>query len=97
MANDISRNPWRIDTPATGVNVWLSAVIPGVIHFEFVGYTVAASKAVINDLDGKLICQLSGASDLEEVRSGRIGNLHRGICLDGSSVLNSGIVLVFVK
>ena len=98
MANNVQKNPWVLDTPVDGVNVWLSLIIPGVIQFEFVGYTLDTSKVVLRDVDGQLIAILDGASDLRSVRTGTIGTLRRGCCLQATgTTLNSGVVLAYIK
>lgn len=103
MSNNIQRNPWVLDTPVDGVNVWMGVgnsipIIPGVLQLEFVNYTVDNSHVVFRDLDGILVAVLDGASDLRSVRTGNIGTLRRGLCFQATgTILNGGQVLVYIK
>lgn len=82
MANDVTRNPWILDTVAT---VWGTTAAPlplKVDHFEFFAYALDTDQVILKDLDGKIIWQDNGADDLKAVRSGGIGWLHRGLKVD---------------
>lgn len=96
MANDLSSRQWRLDTPLAfgqqGAVLWRANV--NVEHFEFSGYTTLGNLAIIKDLNGKVVWQATGTSDLQEVRSAKIGWIS-GLVLD--TLQGSGIVVVYLK
>ena len=94
MANDISSRQWRLDTPIAygqpNAILWYGNI--KVEHFEFSKYTAQGAKAILKDVNGKIVWDPTGSSTLEEVRSGKVGWVE-GLCLD---TLDSGIVLVYL-
>ena len=95
MANDLSSRQWRLDTPlafgAAGAVLFQSGIL--VEHFEFSGYAAQGNQAIIKNRNGKIVWQATGASDLEEVRSGKVGWVD-GLCLD---TLDSGLVIAYIR
>jgi len=90
MANDVSSNPMVFDTAGASV-VW--PYMTKVYHFEYSGYGTQGNVAIIKNRNGKVVCQMTGASDLEEVRSGNIGWIE-GIIVD--TLQGNGIVLAYL-
>lgn len=88
MANILSTNPWNIDTPGAGI---LKSGALKLKHIEFYGYAAATDKVIIQNRFGTVIAQLSGTTDLQEVRTGAIG------WVDGLIVptITSGKCLIF--
>ena len=68
--NDLSARQWHIDTPGAGV---LYPFNFKCAHIQYAGYSTQGNQAVITDKNGKIVCTLLGAADLEEVRSSKIG------------------------
>ena len=91
MANNLTSNPWVIDTP--GVTVLFKTDV-FVEHMEFVDYSVQGSQCVVQDRFGKTVWKALGAADLEEVRSGKIGEIY-GLVVP--TLQNSGILRVYFK
>jgi hypothetical protein len=107
MSIDATRNPWVITS--TGV-VWGAAgagaqaqPFPGssaqplpadIGQVEFTGYNAGTDYCVIEDLDGKVIWRGDGAADLETVRSGKIGWVHRGVQV---TTLTAGSVIIYIR
>jgi hypothetical protein len=94
MANDVTRNPWVLDT--VGI-VWgtVAQPLPARIgQIEFAGYSVDTDTCEVQDLDSKTIWIGNGAADLETVRSGKIGWSHRGLKV---STLTAGKVYVYIE
>lgn len=92
MANDIAGSPWVLDTPNASVILWRSRV--NIEHVEFVSYASQGSVVELRDINGRTIWLASGANDLTEVRSGKIGWVD-GLVL--AQCENGGKVLVYVK
>lgn len=90
MANLLAQNPMNIDTPGPGVIIKTKYKLK---HIEYVGYASATDKAIVTNAAGYIIAELTGAADLEEVRTSNIG------WVDGIAVptLTSGVVLIFVE
>jgi hypothetical protein len=82
MANDISTNPWTLDTVTTGT-IWPSNVY--VDHFEMIDYTLDTDTVQLRNGSGKVVWEANGASDLQEVRSGRVGTCFNGLYMSASS------------
>lgn len=96
MANDLSSRQWRLDTPVAfgqpGAVLWRGNI--NVEHFEFTGYAAQGNLAIIKDQNGKIVWQASGAADLQEVRSAKVGWVN-GLILD--TCQGNGIVVVYIK
>lgn len=92
MANNITQNPWVIDTASPSL-IWTGGA--KISHIEYVGYTLDTNIAVIKNQAGQIICQLDGAADLEEVRSGKIGWVQGGIAV--TQIDGNGIVRIFLE
>ena len=90
MANNITTNPWILDTTTTSV-IWPCTLY--VDHYEFVDYTNDMDTCTIKNGAGVEVWKANGASDLEEVRSGKVGVVHGGLYL---SQLSAGKVRVFL-
>ena len=95
MANDPSTNPWILDTVGTTPVLGTSNV--HVEHFEFAGYTTVTDTCQIKNGAGKVIWDGHGASDNQEVRSGKIGWIHGGLYLSALSTSSTGKVKVYIK
>jgi hypothetical protein len=104
MANDVSANPMFLDTPLayapptslTPVVVNPTVIFPSnvkVNHFEYVGYAAQGNLAIVKDRNGKLVSKMTGAADLEEVRTSKVGWIS-GLCLD--TCQGGGAVLVYL-
>lgn len=91
MANDITSNPWVLDTTTSSPLLPSSNVY--VSHFEFVGYTNSTDICQIKNAAGLVVWQGQGSTDLQPDHSGRIGTVHSGLYL---SRLDSGVVRVFL-
>lgn len=74
MANDITSNPWNLDTDVADGDFpnYANARIK-IAHIEFVGYSVATDIAAISDRNGNIIWEASGNVDLTNVVSQDIG------------------------
>jgi hypothetical protein len=96
MANDISSRQWRLDTALAfgqpGAVIWPYEI--NIEHIEFTGYGAQGTQAVIKDRNGKIKWSPTGAADLEEVRSGKIGWVE-GLCLD--TIQGGGVVTVYLR
>jgi hypothetical protein len=72
MSNQLAGNPWILDGSSLTkvlVTTWIK-----VEHFEYSGYTSnTSSKAQLADRNGNVIWTATGATDNEEVRSGKVG------------------------
>lgn len=95
MANDVSGRQWRLDTPVAfgGLNSLIWNGNAKIEHFEFTGYAAQGNQAIVKDRNGKIVWQASGAADLEEVRSGKVGWVN-GIVLD--TCTGGGIVVAYL-
>ena len=94
MANDMTRNPWVLDTVGT---IWgtVDQPLPCEINqVEFAGYALDTDTCELQDLDSKTIWIGNGASDLETVRSGKLGVIHKGVKL---TTLTAGKVYVYIR
>ena len=92
MANDLSSNPMVFDTAAAGTVVWPYNM--KIHHFEYSGYGTQGNLAILKNKNGKIVCQMTGADDLEEVRSGNIGWIE-GLIVD--TLQGNGIVLAYLS
>lgn len=92
MANNITQNPWVIDTAGAGL-IWTGGA--KISHIEFVGYTSDVDVCVVKNQAGQVICQLNGSDDLEEVRSGKIGWIQGGVAV--TQIDGGGIVRIFLE
>ena len=93
MANDISGNPWIIDTVNGAPLPFLSRVF--VKHMEYAGYAVQGNTCIVTDRNGRQIWLATGAFDLEEVRSGDFGVAVNG--LNCTQLDGGGILRVYIK
>lgn len=96
MANDLSSRQWRLDTPLAFGNaaavLWKANIF--VEHFEFSGYAAQGNTAIVKDQNGKIVWQATGAADLEEVRSAKVGWVN-GLVLD--TLQGNGVVIAYIK
>jgi|SRR5215831_3342876 len=100
MANQLTVNPWVIDTPvAAGV-----ILFAGDLHntqVEYVGYTADTDTVEVLDRYGNLVASLNGASDLRTVRTGRIGWIHgftvRTTKLDSTTNMPTGKLICYFE
>jgi hypothetical protein len=102
MANDVTKRPWKLDTPSPGSLVWPpGGILAGssandtvfIEHAEWANYAAQGHQCVLKDRNGAIVWSATGAGDLSEVRSGKIGPV-AGLILD---TLTSGQVLIFIK
>jgi len=86
MANLLNSMPWTIDTP--GASVLYKTPIK-VAHFEFSLYAAQGNEVIVQDQTGKQVWSATGAADLEEVRSAKVGWINGLIVptLQGGGVL----------
>jgi len=90
MANDLSARQWLLDTAGSTL-LWPFEV--KIIQIEFESYAADTDTCTVTDRNGKLVWQGNGSSDLQTVRSGRIGWVE-GLKL---TALTSGKVLVYLE
>jgi hypothetical protein len=92
--NNIGPRQWRLDTPIAFGQP--NAVIANwnikVNHFQFSGYAAQGNRAILKDQNGNIIETFTGAADLSEVRSAKIGVVN-GLILD---TLDAGAVYVYL-
>jgi len=88
--NDVSANPWVLDTPGPAL-LWPAQV--KVEHFEFVNYAAQGNQAIIQGFDGKIKWSVTGAADLEEVRSAKVGWIN-GLVMP--TLQGGGKILVYI-
>ena len=88
MANDISANPWKIDTAAAGV------IYAGPIKIENIIWAneAAAATLLITDANGKTIVSATATSGLLQQAFGKIGWV-RGLIV---STLSSGVLTIAI-
>jgi len=89
MANSFGSNPWVIDTASAAL---LCATDIKVNHFEFAGYASQGNQCLVQDRFGKTIWAAFGAADLEEVRSGKVGEVYG---LSVSTLQGAGVLRVY--
>jgi hypothetical protein len=82
MANEITGNPWTLDTTGLGL-VWQGNI--RVDHFEMIDYTADADVVVLKDQAGRVVWEGNGAVDLRPVKSGSIGWVYGGLVFASSS------------
>ena len=90
MANQLASLPWRLDT-ASGTAIFTGYM--QVAHFEFVGYSLDTDNIVVKDVNGRIVWQANGRSDLSPVASEWIGTI-QGLAL---TTRDDGDLLVFVE
>jgi hypothetical protein len=71
------------------VSTWIK-----VAHFEFSGYT-ASAVATVADRNGNIVWNATAASDLEEVRSAKVGWINGLQNISASQ--NGGKILVYFE
>lgn len=91
MADQLSGNPWVLD--GTTKNAVLVSTWIQVEHFEFADYTAGAS-VTLADRNGRIVWNATATSDLQEVRSAKVGWINGLQNL--SSAQNSGTILVYL-
>jgi hypothetical protein len=90
MANDISANPWKIDTPGAGVIYAFPVKITNIIWANF---TTAADALVMTDVNGKVIVNALVATTSQGMMSfGGMGWV-RGLIV---SSLTHGVVTIAI-
>lgn len=89
MSNQLSNNPWMIDTPGTAViySMWIKS-----IQFEFI-YTAAGDNVTVQDSLGNLVWQATGTTNSEVQRSGKVGPI-LGLKVP---TLSAGKLLMYVE
>lgn len=96
MANVLTGNPLRIDTAAPFaalVKLFNSTLF--VHHFEFSKYALQGNRCQVRDGHGRYVWDITGAGDLEEVRSGTVGPVFDGMYVD--NVEGGGVLSVYFK
>jgi len=91
MANNLTSNPWNLDTASTTDLHPVGPVFIGQI--EFYDYTSDTDTCTLTDRNGVVVWKGNGTSDLQTVRSGMIG-WTLGLKL---TTLSAGKVLVYIK
>jgi hypothetical protein len=92
MANDVSANPWILDTVTAGIIPPCLTI--RVHHMEFVDYNNDTDTCEVMSGDGKSLWKANGAADLQEVRSGEVGWVQSGLRV---SQLSAGKIRIYVK
>lgn len=90
MANNLTTNPWVIDTAGAAL-LWPATVF--VDHFEFANYTADTDTVVVKNRAGINAWSDNGASDLRTIRSGHIGAVHGGLSVP---TLSSGLLYIYL-
>lgn len=98
MANQLSTNPWVIDTPSD--NVLFQGMMPH-IQVELVGYGTTAVVAEVQDRNGRMVALLDGLATGQTVRTGRIGFV-QGLKVPlqttaGGTNLSSGKIIIYYE
>lgn len=91
MANYTGGNPWRVDTPGAAIICNTDVKIN---HFEFSGYAAQGNQCIVQDRFGHTVWQATGAADLEEVRSGRVGEVYG---LSVPTLAGGGVLLIYFE
>jgi hypothetical protein len=89
VANDITSNPWILDTVTAGL-LWPSNVY--VDHFEYIG-DVAGDTVQISNAAGLVVWEGMMSTDLNPDHSSKIGVVFGGLRV---SQISSGIVRVYL-
>jgi hypothetical protein len=92
VANDITGNPWTLDTPSAGTLVWAGNI--RVEHFEFTGYALNTDNVTVKDRAGRVVWSATGMADLSPVISTKVGWTFDGLYL---TTLTSGKLRVYIK
>jgi len=87
MSNQITENPWEIDTQAADV---IAAFHIRIKSIYWHGYTDATHKAALTDKNGNTIIAFDGDTDLTTQEAHDLGWYNGLICSD----LDSGKLLV---
>ena len=88
MANNLTANPWVVDTPSATPIFRTYAKLR---HIEFTSYAVDADNCVVNDQNGVTVWVGNGNPALESERSGSIGWVN-GVVVP---TLTAGKVLIY--
>ena len=102
--NDLSANPWVLDTPAPFVPgagpiqpavLWRDQI--SIHHIELVNYTTGtAGKAIVKNRNGQIVAVLTVlTTDDEEKRTATVGWV-QGLIFD-TLTTNGGQVLVYLR
>jgi hypothetical protein len=92
VANDVTSNPWTLDTVGAVAPFALSRI--KIHHFEFVGYAVATDIARLLNRNGDIVWEAQGRTDFSVVKSDRVGWVS-GLSVDTLSD-GQGKVLVYI-
>lgn len=87
MANQVTTNPFAIDT-AAGTTIYATRL--KVLHFEFVEYSGPSDTVVVTNVQGNTVWSAKGNSDQTPVKSFKIGWIN-GLIVP---TLDSGRLLV---
>lgn len=98
MANQMSTNPWIVDTVGAAI-LW-----DGILHnvqVEYIDYASADDHVEVQDRNNRIVARLKGAADLRTVRTGKIGWV-QGMKVpvldsDGNPNMGTGKVLVYFE
>lgn len=91
MANNLTSNPWVIDT-AGAATLYVTDIF--VEHFVFTGYSTAGNQVVVQDRFGKTVWVGIGDSLLEDIQSTKIVYMH-GIAVP--TLQGGGILRVYIR
>ena len=98
MANQLSSNPWIIDS--TSATPYFLGTMQHA-QIEYIDYTSAQHHVEVQDRLGRIIARLKGDADLHTVRTGRMGWIY-GLMVpptdsDGATNLQSGRIVVYFE
>lgn len=98
MANQLASNPWIVDTPSASVlyqgNMQHAQV-------EYIDYQDSSHVVEVQDRNGRVVARLKGSTDLQTVRTGRMGWVY-GLKVpvtdsDGNANMPSGRLLIYFE
>ena len=92
MANDISGRPWTLDTATPGVPVFKSWV--KIAHCEFSNYAAAGNQVILRDINGRVVWEDKGRTDLSNVKGFKVGWV-QGLIPD--TIQGGGLVIVYIE
>jgi hypothetical protein len=88
MANDISANPWKIDTPGAGAIYAFPIKIDNIVWAN----EAAAATLLITDVNGKTIVSATASTNSSDNHFGKIGWV-RGLIVP---TLSGGVVTIAI-
>jgi hypothetical protein len=92
MANVLGTRQWRLDTAAPGVVIWPANFKCKAV--EFAGYGSQGNQLILKDQNGNIWCNLTGAADIETVRTPSDVGWVNGLIVD--TLQGNGIATVYL-